>query len=117
VNGSFAEYVIGAAPYVGHLPEKADFAEMAPILCAGVTTYKGTRLSNLSSNTVPWPMRSERKSAHTSMRKWQDGCRHELASGPEMEAHSSEIAQAMHSAFVFSGRTMNNMASRRNTSR
>jgi propanol-preferring alcohol dehydrogenase len=40
VNGSFAEYVIGAAPYVGRLPEKADFAEMAPILCAGVTTYK-----------------------------------------------------------------------------
>ena len=43
VNGSFAEYVIGAAPYVGRLPEKADFAEMAPILCAGVTTYKGIK--------------------------------------------------------------------------
>ena len=39
VNGSFAEYVIGAAPYVGRLPENSDFAEMAPILCAGVTTY------------------------------------------------------------------------------
>jgi propanol-preferring alcohol dehydrogenase len=37
------EYVIGAAPYVGRLPEAADFAEMAPILCAGVTTYKGIR--------------------------------------------------------------------------
>src|SRR5271157_3226731 len=43
VNGSFAEYVIGAAPYIGRLPEKADFAEMAPILCAGVTTYKGIK--------------------------------------------------------------------------
>jgi len=43
VNGSFAEYVIGAAPYVGRLPEKADLAEMAPILCAGVTTYKGIK--------------------------------------------------------------------------
>jgi propanol-preferring alcohol dehydrogenase len=43
VNGSFAEYVIGAAPYVGRLLEKADFAEMAPILCAGVTTYKGIK--------------------------------------------------------------------------
>jgi alcohol dehydrogenase, propanol-preferring len=43
VNGSFAEYVIGAAPYVGRLPKKADFAEMAPILCAGVTTYKGVK--------------------------------------------------------------------------
>jgi alcohol dehydrogenase, propanol-preferring len=43
VNGSFAEYVIGAAPYVGRLPAKSDFAEMAPILCAGVTTYKGIK--------------------------------------------------------------------------
>jgi propanol-preferring alcohol dehydrogenase len=43
VNGSFAEYVIGAAPYLGRLPEKSDFAEMAPILCAGVTTYKGIK--------------------------------------------------------------------------
>jgi alcohol dehydrogenase, propanol-preferring len=43
VNGSFAEYVIGAAPYVGRLPENSDFAEMAPILCAGVTTYKGIK--------------------------------------------------------------------------
>ena len=43
VNGSFAEYVIGAARYVGRLPENSDFAEMAPILCAGVTTYKGIK--------------------------------------------------------------------------
>jgi propanol-preferring alcohol dehydrogenase len=43
VNGSFAEYVIGAAPYVGRLPQKCDFAEMAPILCAGVTSYKGIK--------------------------------------------------------------------------
>jgi alcohol dehydrogenase, propanol-preferring len=43
VNGSFAEYVIGAAPYIGRLPDNSDFAEMAPILCAGVTTYKGIK--------------------------------------------------------------------------
>jgi len=43
VNGSFAEYAIAAAPYVGRLPREADFAEIAPILCAGVTTYKGIR--------------------------------------------------------------------------
>jgi alcohol dehydrogenase, propanol-preferring len=43
VNGSFAEYVIGAAPYVGRLPSNPDFAAMAPILCAGVTTYKGIK--------------------------------------------------------------------------
>src|SRR5262249_30180579 len=43
VNGSFAEYAIGAAPYVARLPQKPDFAEIAPILCAGVTTYKGLK--------------------------------------------------------------------------
>jgi alcohol dehydrogenase, propanol-preferring len=43
VNGSFAEYVIGAAPYVGRLPANPNYAEMAPILCAGVTTYKGIK--------------------------------------------------------------------------
>jgi alcohol dehydrogenase, propanol-preferring len=43
VNGSFAEYVIGAAAYVGRLPKNADFAALAPILCAGVTTYKGIK--------------------------------------------------------------------------
>jgi propanol-preferring alcohol dehydrogenase len=43
VNGSFAEYAIGSAAYVARLPERVDFAEMAPILCAGVTTYKGIK--------------------------------------------------------------------------
>jgi propanol-preferring alcohol dehydrogenase len=43
VNGSFAEYAIGAADYVGRLPAKADHAAIAPILCAGVTTYKGLK--------------------------------------------------------------------------
>lgn len=43
VNGSFAEYTIGAAMYVGRLPERLGFAEAAPILCAGVTTYKGIK--------------------------------------------------------------------------
>ena len=43
VNGSFAEYAIGSADYIGHLPERADFGEIAPILCAGVTTYKAIK--------------------------------------------------------------------------
>lgn len=43
VNGSFAEYALGAAAYVGRLPDRPDFAALAPILCAGVTTYKGIR--------------------------------------------------------------------------
>ncbi|MBV8348503.1 MAG: alcohol dehydrogenase catalytic domain-containing protein, partial [Mycolicibacterium sp.] len=43
VNGSFAEYVIGSAPYVGRLPDHVDFPAMAPMLCAGVTTYKAIK--------------------------------------------------------------------------
>ena len=43
VNGSFAEYAIGSAAYVARLPERPDFAALAPILCAGVTTYKGLK--------------------------------------------------------------------------
>ena len=43
VNGSFAEYAIGAAAYVGRLPDRPDFSALAPILCAGVTTYKGIK--------------------------------------------------------------------------
>lgn len=43
INGTFAEYAIGSAAYVARLPQDCDFAAMAPILCAGVTTYKGIR--------------------------------------------------------------------------
>jgi propanol-preferring alcohol dehydrogenase len=48
VNGSFAEYAIGSAAYVGRLPANADFVAMAPILCAGVTTYKGIKETEAS---------------------------------------------------------------------
>jgi propanol-preferring alcohol dehydrogenase len=43
VNGTYAEYAVASAPYVGHLPQNPDFAALAPILCAGVTTYKGLK--------------------------------------------------------------------------
>ncbi len=43
VDGGFAEYVIADAGYVGHFPSGIDFIKMAPILCAGVTVYKGLK--------------------------------------------------------------------------
>jgi alcohol dehydrogenase, propanol-preferring len=43
VNGSFAEFAIGSADFVARLPKDANFAELAPVLCAGVTTYKGIK--------------------------------------------------------------------------
>jgi propanol-preferring alcohol dehydrogenase len=46
VNGGFADYVIADPAYVGHLPPDIGFAEIAPILCAGVTVYKGLKMTN-----------------------------------------------------------------------
>jgi propanol-preferring alcohol dehydrogenase len=43
VNGAFAEYAIGSAAYVARLPDNVDDVAIAPILCAGVTTYKGIK--------------------------------------------------------------------------
>ncbi|MBR0844185.1 alcohol dehydrogenase AdhP [Bradyrhizobium liaoningense] len=43
VNGGFAEYVIASAAFAAKLPATVDFAAVAPILCAGVTTYKGLK--------------------------------------------------------------------------
>lgn len=42
-NGGFAEYVIAAAAFAARLPRDVDFTAIAPILCAGVTTYKGLK--------------------------------------------------------------------------
>lgn len=42
-NGGFAEYVIASARFAARLPDGVDFAQIAPILCAGVTTYKGLK--------------------------------------------------------------------------
>ena len=43
VNGTYADQVLAKADYVGRLPTGADLVQIAPILCAGVTTYKGLR--------------------------------------------------------------------------
>ncbi|QEE30263.1 alcohol dehydrogenase AdhP [Terriglobus albidus] len=43
VNGSFAEYVLVDPGYTAHLPANIDFNSIAPILCAGVTVYKGLK--------------------------------------------------------------------------
>jgi propanol-preferring alcohol dehydrogenase len=43
VAGGFAEYVLANPAYVGRLPDGLDYAAAAPILCAGVTVYKGLK--------------------------------------------------------------------------
>ena len=44
--GGYAEYMVADAAFVGRLPKGIDFYEMAPILCAGVTTYRGLKRTN-----------------------------------------------------------------------
>jgi len=43
--GGYAEYMIAPAAFVGVLPTGTDPYAMAPILCAGVTTYRGLKRS------------------------------------------------------------------------
>jgi propanol-preferring alcohol dehydrogenase len=43
VNGTFSEYALGQADYVGRIPDNLSFVAAGPILCAGVTTYKALK--------------------------------------------------------------------------
>lgn len=43
VNGTFAEYGLADPDFVGRLPAGLDFGPAAPVLCAGVTVYKGLK--------------------------------------------------------------------------
>jgi len=52
VNGTFAEYCLADADYVGIIPDGADSREIAPILCAGVTVYKGLKMTE--AKTGDW---------------------------------------------------------------
>lgn len=41
--GGYAEFMVADAAFVARLPKKADLYAIAPILCAGVTTYRGLK--------------------------------------------------------------------------
>jgi propanol-preferring alcohol dehydrogenase len=42
-NGGFAEYILADPRYVAHIPAGLTAAAAAPIICAGVTSYKGIK--------------------------------------------------------------------------
>jgi propanol-preferring alcohol dehydrogenase len=42
-NGGFAEYVVADPDYVARIPLEISAKEAAPLICAGVTTYKGIK--------------------------------------------------------------------------
>jgi alcohol dehydrogenase, propanol-preferring len=46
VNGSFGTYMLVNAAYAARIPDGVDPLEVAPILCAGVTVYKGLKLTD-----------------------------------------------------------------------
>jgi len=44
-NGGFAEYMLADPNYVAHIPAGLAARDAAPIICAGITTYKGIKES------------------------------------------------------------------------
>jgi propanol-preferring alcohol dehydrogenase len=42
-NGGFAEYIIADPNYVAHIPAGLSAIEAAPLICAGITSYKGLK--------------------------------------------------------------------------
>ena len=45
VDGSFQQYAIAKAAHVARIPKDVDLAGVAPVLCAGITVYKGLKES------------------------------------------------------------------------
>jgi len=43
VNGNFAEYALADPNFIGRIPDKLEWGPAAPVLCAGVTVYKGLK--------------------------------------------------------------------------
>ncbi len=44
-NGGFAEYILADPNYVAHIPAGLAPVNAAPLICAGVTTYKGLKVT------------------------------------------------------------------------
>ncbi|MBO8164778.1 MAG: alcohol dehydrogenase AdhP [Brevibacillus sp.] len=49
VDGGYAEYCKAPAAYVARIPDGLSDVDAAPILCAGVTTYKALKLADLAA--------------------------------------------------------------------
>ncbi len=44
-NGGFADYILADPNYVAHIPAGLGAKEAAPLICAGITTYKGIKVT------------------------------------------------------------------------
>ncbi|RNB86469.1 alcohol dehydrogenase AdhP [Brevibacillus panacihumi] len=46
-DGAYAQYCVAPAAYVARIPDELSDVDAAPILCAGVTTYKALKVANI----------------------------------------------------------------------
>jgi propanol-preferring alcohol dehydrogenase len=46
-NGGLAEYIVADPEYVAHIPDGLSPVEAAPLICAGITTYKGIKMADV----------------------------------------------------------------------
>ena len=44
-NGGFAEFIVADPNYVAHIPAKLAARDAAPLICAGITSYKGIKVT------------------------------------------------------------------------
>ena len=44
-NGGFAEYIVADPNYVAHIPAGLAACDAAPLICAGITSYKGLKVT------------------------------------------------------------------------
>ncbi|KAI4180250.1 MAG: hypothetical protein L6R41_007358 [Letrouitia leprolyta] len=47
VDGTFQQYAIGKAAHVARIPKEVPLDAVAPVLCAGITVYKGLKEANI----------------------------------------------------------------------
>merc|ERR1712137_507761 len=47
VDGTFQQYCIAKAAHIARIPKECDLAAIAPVLCAGITVYKGLKESGV----------------------------------------------------------------------
>ena len=52
IDGGFAEYALGYARHVVHVPDGISSADAAPLTCAGVTTFKAVKVSGATSSSL-----------------------------------------------------------------
>lgn len=47
VDGTFQQYCIAKAAHIARIPKDCDLEAIAPVLCAGITVYKGLKESGI----------------------------------------------------------------------